>query len=323
MDRQSMPELLLTDGENSMIARNLPFQKFVQLPSSRWTATKDRIVNIPINGADIVKTCASLPRTLDEAGIVPIKLKRKMEYKNSHFEQFISINKIFEALKTLKRLGNPHYQFIPDNFETFKEKCLNSDPEHFDLLFPNEEQKMDQDCNGESDTLVTVEEILVPFPNPNHDAEMVTDEIENEEEIEYRTKDPARKWQFDYNASTCFCNDFPELEVREDEPTEDQNNVAISIAPGEGKIPTDILYEDDWDVKSFPGLHPDGQNGLHESRKTRITDQQYFEQRIMNHNEQFANTSAYVFAAFAFVEKREHFFHEGKAKERKFWKYNI
>ena len=33
MDRQTMPELLLTDGENSMIARNLPFQKFVQLPS--------------------------------------------------------------------------------------------------------------------------------------------------------------------------------------------------------------------------------------------------------------------------------------------------
>ena len=106
-----------------------------------------------------------------------------MEYKNSHFEQFVSINKIFEALKTLKKLGNPHYQFIPENFESFKDKCLNSDPENFELLFPNEEINMDQ----ESNSCETLEERLEPFPNPNNNTEFVTDEIdteENDEEIE-------------------------------------------------------------------------------------------------------------------------------------------
>ena len=37
----------------------------------------------------------------------------------------------------------------------------------------------------------------------------------------------------------------------------------------------------------------------------RLTDQQYFEQRILNHDKRFANTAAYVFAAFAFIEKKQ------------------
>ena len=116
-----MEELCLTELENCLIARNILFQKFVQLPKSRWTATKDRIVNIPIFEADILKTIETFPRTPDEAGIIPVKLKRKLEYKNCHIEQFISVPKIFNALKTLKRLGNKYYQFIPD-LENFKTK---------------------------------------------------------------------------------------------------------------------------------------------------------------------------------------------------------
>ena len=79
----------------------------------------------------------------------------------------------------------------------------------------------------------------------------------------------------------------------------------MSVAPGEGKIPTDILKEEDWDLKSFPGLQPEGENGLFEKRKVKLTHQQYFEQRILNFDKRFANTAAYVFAAFAFIEKKQ------------------
>ena len=78
-----------------------------------------------------------------------------------------------------------------------------------------------------------------------------------------------------------------------------------SVAPGEGKQPTNILNEDDWDIKSFPGLHPDATMGLKEERKMKVTDQKYFEQRILNFDKRFANTAAYVFAAFAFIEKKQ------------------
>ena len=56
--------------------------------------------------------CKSLPRTPQEAGIVPVKLKRKKEYKNTHKEEYVSVPKIKAALKTLKYLGHKYYQFI-------------------------------------------------------------------------------------------------------------------------------------------------------------------------------------------------------------------
>ena len=134
VDISNMKELCLTELENCLIARNILFQKFVQLPKSRWTATKDQIVNIPIFEQDILNTIESFPRTPEEAGIIPVRLKRKMEYKNNHIEQYISTKKIFEALKTLKALGNKYYQFIPE-IADYKEKCRSTDPECFSFLF--------------------------------------------------------------------------------------------------------------------------------------------------------------------------------------------
>ena len=87
--------------------------------------------------------------------------------------------------------------------------------------------------------------------------------------MEYRTKDPVRKQQFDYDQSTCMTRRFPEAIP---------DNDMMAFAPGEGKVPTNILKEEDWDVKAFPNLHPTGTNGLHESREIKnLTDQQYFE----------------------------------------------
>ena len=269
----------------------------------------------------------SLPRTFEEAGIIPIKFKRKLEYKNSHLEQFVSVLKIFKALELFKKLGNKYYQFVP-NFDLFKEKCLSTDPENFEFLFPqdeeigplrelsesqkimevdksdeeNEARKQDiDDQEMDIDGEISKGKTRIDVSEPTEDTDS------DEEEKEYITKDPARKWQFDYNASTCFCKDFPELDVIENLPQEDINEKeeCVSVAPGEGKIPTNILQEKDWDVKSFPGLHPDAKYGIHEERETRLTDQQYFEQRVMNVDLRFANTPAYVFAAFAFVEKKQ------------------
>ena len=79
----------------------------------------------------------------------------------------------------------------------------------------------------------------------------------------------------------------------------------MSIAPGEGKRPTNILEETDWDIKTFPGLHPDGNNSLHSVRKVKLTEQDYFVQRLMNKDFRFAQNPAYVFAAAAYVEKKQ------------------
>merc|ERR1711942_380149 len=94
IDLNGYDELKLTELENSMIALNILFQKVFKLPKSRWPAMKDKTINIPINEADVVNTIKQLPRLPKEAGIIPINLKRKKCYKNSHITQYISVPKV-------------------------------------------------------------------------------------------------------------------------------------------------------------------------------------------------------------------------------------
>ena len=134
MDLKDYPELHLTELESCLIALNIIFQKVVLLPKSRWPATKDRIVNIPIFESDVIKTVESLPRTPSEAGIVPVSLKRKIDYKRSHKTQYVSVPKIFQALNSLKSLGNPYYQFVP-NIEDFSARFKENDADGLQLFF--------------------------------------------------------------------------------------------------------------------------------------------------------------------------------------------
>ena len=65
-------DVKLTELENNLIAQNIIFQKVFQLPKSRWSATKDRLVNIPISSSDVMNTITNLPRTPSEAGLVEV-----------------------------------------------------------------------------------------------------------------------------------------------------------------------------------------------------------------------------------------------------------
>ena len=108
-------ELDLTDLEEQFIARNLVFMKVVRLPKSRMKAVKDKIVNVPMTEDDIAKTIYSLPRPQNDACLVPVQLKRKLEMKNSYLEELIRPQKLIDAVKKLQQLGNGFYQDITIN----------------------------------------------------------------------------------------------------------------------------------------------------------------------------------------------------------------
>ena len=72
-------QLKLTEIENNLIAKRILFQKIFQLPTSRIAACKDKLINIPINTADVLNTLERLPRTPAEAGLLEINLKRKLK----------------------------------------------------------------------------------------------------------------------------------------------------------------------------------------------------------------------------------------------------
>ena len=92
---------------------------------------------------------------------------------------------------------------------------------------------------------------------------------------------------------------YPEIEV-EDETKE------VEVAPGEGKRPYDLLLDNDWDIKAFPHLHNlDGSNGKDAKRCNKLSDQSYFHQRALNLDQRFAKSASYMYAATAYIEKKQ------------------
>ena len=103
VDLLDNPDLKLSELENNLISKRLLFQKIYQLPRSRMAGCKDRLINIPINDEDVLNSVNRLPRTPSEAGLVEIKLKRKLEYNNYHKKEYVDPRKIFTALDFLKK----------------------------------------------------------------------------------------------------------------------------------------------------------------------------------------------------------------------------
>ena len=290
MNKLSLSEqdenLKLTELEGSLIAKNLIFQKIYQLPKSRWTALTDRIINVPVNNEDILNTIESLPRTPKEAGLIGVSLKRKLEYKNIHKRQLVNPAKILKMLELLQKSGNPHYQLY-DDFNTYEERCREEDPEGFKVIFL-EKDELEEDMEiipigNLNDELSRRTSSVIDSDDDSDEADSDDDTDEElKDEVDYLTKDPVRKYQFTYNKSLCMANKYPEIDAID--PTKD-----IQVAPGEGKIPNDIMREKDWDVKAFPHLHnPDGSNGKDQERGTKLTDQNYFIQRILNKDKRFS-----------------------------------
>ena len=85
--------------------------------------------------------------------------------------------------------------------------------------------------------------------------------------------------------------------------TADGSKEPIKIAPGEGKIPTNIMREEFMDVKAFPRHHPSGYFGLNHPRKFKLSLSQYYNQRLLNEDERFSRDAFYVFMAASCVER--------------------
>ena len=118
----------------------------------------------------------------------------------------------------------------------------------------------------------------------------IIDQTDNSESAENdKEQDPARKFQFNYDSSVCLTDRFPEAAIIENK---DEN--CLSFAPGEGKIPENILLTKDWDIDAFPMKHPDGKNGLHQDRERKLSDQYYFVQRLRNRDSRFSSDPSYT-----------------------------
>ena len=112
--------------------------------------------------------------------------------------------------------------------------------------------------------------------------------LEDKEELEYITEDPVNSNQSNIGNSYFLVSENMPGEISKKAKKEESCG-AFTIAPGEGQRPSNILTERHPFVLHFPCLFPDGKGGLHdESRKFKITPQQFLIQRIQNINSVFS-----------------------------------
>merc|ERR1711887_288834 len=150
---------------------------------------------------------------------------------------FINPSKIIKAIQFFKRMNNPFFKDVVIDAEKFMKECKDSGQEAF---------KFQEENNSEPDQTKEIMEEDISFDEEHLGEE---NDQDNLEEKDFKENDVVRKFQFDYNASTCFEDNMPEISAEDNKKKED---TPLVIAPGEGKIPTD--YPDYWEAKAFPSL---------------------------------------------------------------------
>ena len=296
-------ELKLNDLEQQLIARSLLFIKTLLLPKSRMKASHDDVINVPIECEDISENILKLPRNPNDAKIVPVQLKRKLKYKNTHLVQYIRPNIVLKALKTLKNMGNKFYQdvviheeFMEKEIKTLEIKSARDQRlEKRNVLKQakekNGDEKMEVDNDGNEMEVDHVKEI------DSSDNEGETDVLKAVKK--YQSKQDSNTFLVPKNlASEVVLNNTAKVMVKQ------KGEKIFQIAPGEGKIPNPLMREEHFDVRAFPKHHPSGKFGLHHPRNQKLSARKYFQQRLLNKDERFSNDPCYVFTAAYFLERQ-------------------
>ena len=295
-------ELKISDLEQQLIAKILIFMKIKKLPTTRMKAVIDKVISVPLEDRDIEKTVQTLPRQPKDAEIVPVELKRKLEMKNSHLKEFIRPEAVVKAVKKLKMLNNVYYKDVrvDEGFTLDEDEIEDDILEEKDLISMVEAMEV-------TDELLNEDE-LCSILNESMDVEVQESETDDDDDTESGLQ-AVKEFQGNYDSHTCLMPMELDAQVVINEGTETttkkrhDHGKGISIAPGEGKIPTNFLREENIDVKAFPRHFPSGVNGLDHKRAIRLTKQMYFNQRLLNKDGRFATDPYYVFMATSYIER--------------------
>ena len=299
LELEEVPDVLkLNDLEQQLIARSLLFIKTLLLPKTRMKASHDNVINVPIECEDISTNILKLPRNLNDAQIIPVQLKRKVEYKTSHLEQYIRPNIVVKAVKTLKQIGNKFYQDV-EIHEGFMDREIKT------LVIKSaRDQRLDK-RNALKESKKNEEEEMEVDKDEN---EKETGSSDNEDDPDVLTA--VKKYQSNQSNTTFLVpnNIASMVELNNTSEVKKIKNkigkTILKIAPGEGKVTSPLMREEHFDVRAFPKHHPSGKFGLHHSRKLKLSARKYFEQRLLNKDERFSRDPCYVFTAAYFLERQ-------------------
>ena len=263
-----VPEALqyLCPLEESLISQRLPFMQIAILPRGGQKGIRGAVVNVPARLDTIAKTLPRMPMT---CGLVPVKLKKKLEYRGHSMYQSIRPDVVLHALHTLKE-NNPLYEDV-DLDTDWLNKCMEEEEELCAALIEAEQQLNTSDEESEEES-----------------PEKSSDDKEDDTE-----ENAERLRGIPYNTCLQPACEFPEGSV-------------ITFAPGEGEHPVSLMTDNQCEVLAFPSLFPSGKFGHYDpSRPVKLPYRRYFNQRLLNEDRRCASNVEYLFYAQYFTELKQ------------------
>ena len=152
--------------ELRLICLRLPFMKMVALPSGKQRSIQGPAVNVP---SKVDTICNMLPRLPSQSELVPLKLKRKLAYRGHYMYDYITPQKLLDALTFLKA-NNPLYVDIDIN-EEWLEVAMANDAKLCECLV---EQQNDGDIQP-VDPIVNSQNSVANVAPPNAPNEIAMD----------------------------------------------------------------------------------------------------------------------------------------------------
>ena len=259
-----------------LISKSILFIKLYNMAVSRWYSSKDHAVHVPIDDDTLLKTyqqATSFPRLPEEAGVVAIDFKRKQEYKNSHQQFYVQPKLLMHGLQELIE-GHPSYKNIKINDR------YQIPPEDMPDLNNISEMEEEDDTDDEDD-----------------------------EDDEDDAMDSVMRNQFSQGGSTMMVKANLQKDVITNLPKGyvDPKEQRVTVAPGEGKVPTNLTRDKNWDIDSLPKLHPRGRFGIHHprnpSQRKNLTVQDYVCQRLQNVDPRWRKCPTALFSYLYCIER--------------------
>ena len=271
LELEEIPKELavLNNLEQHLAALHIPFMKVVSLPKGGQNAVHGPVVCVPSN----MSKASSLPRGEDTDMILRVKLKRKLCYKGFYEYQFVNTNNVQTALEYLKT-KNKWYSSVRIHKDTANNTESSLDYE------------IEQQAKGKDKVLLCKDNSAIHFGKDSKITNK-TNVVENEkEQKEEENMSEENGVQYD----TCLQPADVGQEVLDHYFDEIYN-----LAPAEGMNPVKLLQEKGNEGKSFPVLFPSGKNTFDEKRHLKLSLGRYFNLRLMNADNRFAQDTNYIF----------------------------
>ena len=175
------PELSgLNALELRLICLRVPFMKMVALPAGKQRSIHGPAVNV---ASKVDTICNVLPRLPSQTELVPLKLKRKLAYRGHYMYDYITPEKVMNALRWLKA-NNPLYADIEINDEWLEQAMSNDEELVASLLeqtdddsdeHPSTELPTEELCNDSNDNNVNIHDNSEPTIASDNDQAMECD----------------------------------------------------------------------------------------------------------------------------------------------------